>query len=170
MRLIDSPALGGGPRITLDDIRATRNRYSSNPAMLSAFVAGFRPAPDLLLDRALLGAVGASGRHGFYGYVLHDLLPRIYDAHHLSTLGGRFALMLDGVGGYTITPLNRRIITLRGLPVDLTGRTIVDLSVRADVFLALFNQMLADMAEQTLQMTARAVGPCASDQTAGAIQ
>ena len=53
--------------------------------------------------------------------------------------------------------VNRRVVTLTGLPLDeASGTAIFDASVRADVFLALWNDMLAELAETTLAQIAAA--------------
>ncbi|XSC45553.1 hypothetical protein ACF1BQ_005525 [Bradyrhizobium sp. RDT10] len=88
------------------------------------------------------------------------LLPQLYDVRHLEALGGRFALRVTGIGrhgDFTTMAVNRRVVTLTGLPLDeASGAAIADASVRADVFLALWNDMLADLAETTLAHIAAA--------------
>ncbi|MGD1881491.1 MAG: hypothetical protein ACFB11_04085 [Paracoccaceae bacterium] len=150
MQMIDTLPLGGGPRITLEQIQVAGQRYSANPMAFAMFAAGIRPHSDLLLDGQLTRPVGASGRYAFFDYVMHRILPGLFSPDHLAQLGGRFALRIDGVGSYTLTMLNRRIITLKGLPHCPDGKPLADSSIRADAFLGLFNQMLADLATQVL--------------------
>lgn len=137
-------------------VRSAGSRYASNPIALASFMAGLQLQPNLLLDEQLNRSVGASGRNFFFSYVMHHVLPRVFSPSHLVGLGGRFALGIEGVGAYTVTILNRRVVTLAGFPLDMDGRTVTDTIVRADAFLALFNHALSDLAEQTLLRNAPA--------------
>jgi hypothetical protein len=95
------------------------------------------------------------------------VVPRFYDVTHLERLGGRFALRLDGArtqGDFTVVAMNRRVLTLSGLPLDAeTGAAVFDAAIRADAYLALWNDLLADLAETTLARieAARAARPAA---------
>lgn len=140
-------------RIGLHEIAAGGRRFVSNPAAFAGFVAGVRLTPDALSGAEWRNPASAAGRFSFFRTLMHESLPRFYDVTHLEELGGRFALRLLGAGrygNYTVTALNRRVLTFSGLPVDEKGEAVIDASVRADVFLALWNDMLAGLAETTL--------------------
>lgn len=138
-------------RITLREITASGRRYVSNPIAFASFAAGLRMPPELLLEQVLQQPAGAAGKFAFFRAMMHEVLPRIYNPRTLENLGGRFALRLTGVGDYTVIVLNRRVVTLAGLPRDeATGQSIIDAEMRPDVFLALCNDMMARLAETTL--------------------
>lgn len=144
-------------RITLQEILASGRKYVSNPIAFHAFASGLRPVPDLLLDQRLQSSGSVSGRFAFFRTVMFDILPTIYDVRHLETLGGRFALRLTGVGDYTVIAMNRRVVTLSGLPLDeTTGAPVIDAQMRPDVFMALCNEMMAALSESVLNSLAAA--------------
>jgi hypothetical protein len=147
-------------RITMREIAAAGRRYASNPIALSSFMAGVRLTPELLLEGMWRNPAGAAGKFAFFPNLMLGLLPRIYDVRHLEALGGRFALRVTGIGrhgDYTTMAVNRRVVTLTGLPLDeASGTSIIEASIRADAFLALWNDMLADLAETTLTRIAAA--------------
>jgi hypothetical protein len=147
-------------RISMREIAATGRRYASNPIALSSFMAGVRLTPEVLLDGTWRNSAGAAGSFAFFRNLMLGLLPRLYDVRHLEALGGRFALRVTGLGrhgDYTTMAVNRRVVTLTGLPLDETsGTAIIDVSIRADAFLALWNDMLASLAETTLATIAAA--------------
>lgn len=150
MKIIDSRPLGGGVQLTMEDIHAAGTKYTNNRISFAAFIGGLRLHPDLLLDQQLTQSVGASGRSTFFSYVMHHVIPNTYDIQHLANLGGSFALGIQDVGSFTVTLLNRRVVTLKGLPVDLQGQNVLDSSIRADAFLALFNGFLVQLAQKAL--------------------
>ncbi|MDQ8731889.1 hypothetical protein [Bradyrhizobium sp. LHD-71] len=147
-------------RVTMREITAAGRRYASNPIALASFMAGVRLAPEVLLEATWRNTAGAAGNFAFFRNLMLGLLPRIYDVRHLETLGGRFALRVMGIGRhgeFTTMVVNRRVVTLTGLPLDeVAGTAIIDASIRADVFLALWNDMLAELAETTLTRIAMA--------------
>lgn len=147
-------------RISLREIMDGGRRYVSNPAAFSAFVAGLRLDPKILSEPEWYRSASAAGRFAFFRSLMHGLVPRLYDAAHLDALGGRFALRLAGAGrfgDYTVTLINRRVLTLSGLPLDEeSGRAVIDAEIRADVFLALWNDLLAELARSTLEQLAAA--------------
>ena len=141
-------------RLALAEIVAGGRRYVTNPVAFSGFMAGLRLRPEILAEPDWLKPAGAAGRFAFFRTLMHGTLPRLYDAAHLQRLGGRFALRIEGAGAhgdYTVIVLNRRVLTLSGLPLDAeTGATVIDAAIRADVFLALWNDLLAELAQATL--------------------
>ena len=141
-------------RISLREIAAGGRRHVSNPVAFAGFIAGVRLTPDALSEPEWRNPASAAGRFAFFRTLMHEILPRSYDVAHLEGLGGRFALRLVGAGkhgDYTVIALNRRVLTLSGLPiVGESGEAVIDASIRADVFLALWNDMLAELAETTL--------------------
>lgn len=142
-------------RLSLSEIVTGGRRYVSHPAAFSSFMAGLRLSPEILSEQDWLKPAGAAGRFAFFRVLMHGTLPRLYDAAHLETLGGRFALRIEGAGGhgdYTVIAMNRRVLTLSGLPLDEeTGAAVIDTAIRADAFLALWNDMLAELAQATLR-------------------
>lgn len=142
------------PRLSIDEIIAAGPRYASDPAAFSAFAQGLRPE-TWLLDASGTGSLaGASAGFAFYGMLMHEVVPRLYDVRHLDKLGGRFALRLGGLGPrgeFTVIAMNRRVLTLSGLPRDeATGQPVVDAEIRADAFLAFWKDFLAQIALSTL--------------------
>ncbi|KRQ97741.1 hypothetical protein, partial [Bradyrhizobium valentinum] len=135
-------------------------RYASSPIALASFMAGVRLTSEVLLEGAWRSSAGAAGNFAFFRNLMLGLLPQLYDVRHLEALGGRFALRVTGAGrhgDFTTMAVNRRVVTLTGLPLDeASGAAIADASVRADVFLALWNDMIADLAETTLAHIAAA--------------
>lgn len=142
-------------RISLDEILAGGRRHVSNPAAFAAFMAGLRLSPALLKEPDWRRPASAAGGFAFFRTLMHVAVPRFYDARHLDGLGGRFALRLAGAGrasDYTVTVLNRRVLTLSGLPLDpASGAAVIDAEIRADVFLALWNDLTAELAQATLE-------------------
>lgn len=147
-------------RIDMREIAAAGRRYASSPIALSTFLAGVRFTPETLLDDVWWKPASAAGNFAFFRSLMLGLLPRIYDVCHLEALGGRFALRVTGAGrhgDFTTLAVNRRVITLTGLPLDAAGGVaIADVTIRADVFLALWNDMIAELAETTLARVAAA--------------
>lgn len=141
-------------RITMHEIAAAGRRYASNPAALASFVAGVRLTPQTLLEGTWQTPAGAAAKFRFFRTLMLGSLPRCYDVRHLEALGGRFALRVRGIGrhgDFTVLAVNRRVVTLTGLPLDdTTGTPFADVSIRADAFMALWNDMLAGLAETTL--------------------
>lgn len=139
-------------RISLRQIQAAGRRYVSNPVAFSYFMAGVKLTPAILLETGWQRSGAASNRFEYFRTLMHHVLPKVYDVRHLEQLGGRFALRITRVGDYTVMALNRRIVTLAGLPIDdESGKPFVDAEIRADVFMALCNDMLAELAQTTLK-------------------
>jgi hypothetical protein len=139
-------------RITLREVLASGRRYVSNPIAFATFMDGLKLTPELLLDPGWQRPAGASGRFPFFRAVMHDVLPRVYDVRRLEALGGRFALRLTGVGDYSVVALNRRVVTFSGPPLDEeTGKPVIDAEMRADVFLALCNELIASLSETIIR-------------------
>ena len=147
-------------RITMRELAAAGRRYASNPIALASFMSGVRLTPEVLLEGAWRSPAGAAGNFAFFRHLMLGLLPQLYDVRHLEALGGRFALRVTGIGrhgDFTTMAVNRRVVTLTGLPLDeASGTAISDASIRADAFLALWNDMLANLAETTLAQIAAA--------------
>lgn len=143
-------------RITIKEILSSGTRWVSNPFAFSAFASGLAMNnSDLLLDKRWRTPAGASSRFGYFNVVMHELLPAFYDVTRLKALGGRFALRLTDIGDFTVIAMNRRVVTLAGLPLDdSTGNPIIDVEMRGDVFMAMCNELLADLAERTLKTLA----------------
>lgn len=141
-------------RISLREIVAGGRRYVSNPAAFSGFVAGLKLRPEILTEPEWQSPASAAGRFAFFRSLMHGAVPRLYDVAHLEAVGGRFALRLTGAGrhgDYTVSAINRRVLTFSGLPLDeASGGPVIDAEIRADVFLALWNDLLAELAETTL--------------------
>ncbi|KAI94898.1 hypothetical protein T281_08405 [Rhodomicrobium udaipurense JA643] len=139
-------------RLTMREFLASGRRYASNPIAFASFASGLRFGPRILLDERWRLPGNASSRFAFFRVLMHEILPPNYDVRHLETLGGRFALSLKPVGDYTVIALNRRVVTLSGLPRDeKTGAAIADVTMRPDAFLALCNELIADLSEKTLK-------------------
>lgn len=147
-------------RLSLRELTGSGRRFVSNPIALSSFMAGVRLTSAALLDEEWRRPASAAGGYAFFRTLMHGTLPRFYDVRHLEDMGGRFALRVTGAGqwgDYTVIAMNRRIVTLAGLPLDETsGGAVIDVTVRADAFLALWNDMLAQVAETTLAQVAAA--------------
>ncbi|MGE7155990.1 hypothetical protein ACQKJ1_19890 [Methylorubrum rhodesianum] len=149
---------GGTARLSLAEIVTGGRRYVSAPAAFAGFMAGLRLRPELLAEPGWNQPAGAAGRFAWFRTLMHGVVPRFYDVTHLERLGGRFALRLDGagaseagIGDFTVIAMNRRILTLSGLPLDEeTGEPVIDAAIRADAYLALWNDLLADLADTTL--------------------
>lgn len=150
-------------RVSLREIATSGRRYGSNPVAFSSFMAGVRLSPDLLLEDTWTKSASAASRFALFRTLMHGVLPRFYDVRHLEGLGGRFALKLAGaghLGDFTVIAMNRRVLTLSGLPLDeTTGGSVIDATIRADVFLALWNDILATLAEATLSRAGAARNP-----------
>ena len=150
-------------RITMNEFIAAGRRYVSNPVAFASFMSGLKPSSDLLLDHRLAGPGQSANRSTFFHLVMHELLPPHYDPQHLQSLGGRFCLRLTAVGDYTVIALNRRVVTLRGLPADpVTGQQILDAEVRADAFRALCNDVVVRLCERTVRMLGGDAGTSAA--------
>lgn len=149
MLLIDSGNTNA--RVTMREILSSGRRWVSNPIAFASFMSGLTLTSDLLLDKRLRQASGASQQGALFRSFMHEMLPSRYDARHLDALGGRFALRLTGLADFTVIVLNRRVVTLSGLPVDdLGGETLIDAEMGGDVFMALLNDMFADLSARTL--------------------
>jgi len=138
-------------RLSLQEIRAGGKRYVSNPALFCEFMKGLKVGYGLLLDQRLEYSASASGGFLLFNFFLHEILPSYYNVRHLEAMGGRFALRLLGVGDYTVTALNRRVVTFKGLPLSETANMpAVDVEMRPEVFIALCNELLAQLSERVL--------------------
>jgi hypothetical protein len=146
-------------RISMKEILGPGRRYVSNPAAFAGFMSGLSLRPSLLLDKRMQRPSDAARRFAFFGAFMHEILPAAYDVRHLEKLGGRFCLRLTGVGDYTVIALNRRVVTLKGLPSDATGAKIVDAEMRADAFAALCNDLVAELSQSTLKMLEAGAAP-----------
>lgn len=139
-------------RVTMREILSSGRRWVSNPIAFASFMAGLTLTSDLLLDKRLRQSGGVSDRGALFRSILHEIVPPRYDVRHLERLGGRFALRLTGIADFTVIALNRRVLTLSGLPVDdVTGEDIVDAEMGGEVFMALCNDLIADLSVRTLQ-------------------
>jgi hypothetical protein len=153
MLLIDTDNTGA--RLGIDELLRGARRGVSNPIAFAAFLAGWHPPADTLLDKRWSARGGAASNGQLFRRFLHQLLPEHYDVRHLERLGGRFALRLTGVGDFTTLALNRRVVTLSGLPRDgATGAAVIDVEIGGDVFLAVINGRLGDLATRVLRALA----------------
>lgn len=151
---------GTAARLSLPEIVTGGSRYVSAPAAFAGFVAGLKVRRELLTEPGWNQAAGAAGRFAWFRTLMHGVVPRVYDVAHLERLGGRFALRLDGAGDFTVIAMNRRVLTLSGLPLDdETGLPVIDAAIRADAFQALWNDLIADLAETTLARIEAARAP-----------
>ncbi|KMO28859.1 hypothetical protein [Methylobacterium aquaticum] len=148
---------GSGARLTLAEIVTAGRLHVSAPAAFAGFMAGLTLRPGLLAEDGWDRPAGAATGFARLRTLMHGVIPRVYDVTHLERLGGRFALRVDGgagaagIGDFTVVAVNRRVLTLSGLPLDEeTGETVIDAAIRADAFLALWNDLLADLADATL--------------------
>jgi hypothetical protein len=154
--------------MSLQEILAGGKRYVSNPALFCEFMKGLKVGYGLLLDQRLTTAASASGGFMLFNFFLHEILPEYYNVRHLEAMGRRFALRLNGVGDYTVTALNRRVVTFKGLPISEATKTLViDVEMRPEVFIALCNEIVAQLSERVLLSTANlqpvpAIDPVAS--------
>lgn len=139
-------------RITMREILSSGRRWVSNPIAFASFMSGLVLTSDLLLDKRWKQAAGVSQHGALFRSIMHEVLPSRYDVGTLQKLGGRFALRLTGTADFTVIALNRRVVTLSGLPIDdVTGESIIDAEMGGDVFMALCNELLADLSSRTLQ-------------------
>lgn len=144
-------------RVGLPEILSSGRRWVSSPIAFAAFWQGFSPTADLLLDKRLQQGGGVPQAGALFRAFMHEILPGRYDMRVLDRLGGRFALRLTGLADFTTIVLNRRVVTLTGLPQDdASGENIIDAEMGGDVFLALLNDTLADLSARTLEIIARA--------------
>jgi hypothetical protein len=150
MLMVDLPKTNA--RITIAEILSSGRRLVSNPIAFSTFTSGISATEELLLNNCWQLSAGASSNFAFFRTLLHDVLPTIYDVRHLESLGGRFCLRLTGIGDFTVIALNRRVVTLKGSPVDDTGAPVIDAEIRPDAFMALCNELLANLSEKTLML------------------
>lgn len=142
-------------RVSLREVLSSGRRWVSNPVAFAAFMAGFTPSADLLIDKRLRQAGGVSQRGILFRAVMHEILPGSYDVRHLQRLGGRFALRVTDLADFTVIAINRRVLTLSGLPVDdIGGHDIIDAELGGDVFMAVLNDMLAELSSRTLRAIA----------------
>src|SRR5579883_3349473 len=118
--------------ITIEEILASGQRLVSNPGAFASFVSGLAATPNLLLEKCWQLPANASGNFAFFRTFLHEVLPVFYNVRHLEKLGGRFCLRLTGVGDFTVIALNRRVVTLRGAPMDDNGAPVIDVEIRPD--------------------------------------
>lgn len=143
-------------KVSLREILSSGRRWVSNPIAFAAFWQGFSATADLLLDKRLQQGAGLPQGGALFRTVMHEILPPRYDVRVLDRLGGRFALRLTGVADFTTISLNRRVVTLTGLPVDdVSGDNIIDVEMGGDVFLALLNDTVATLSARTLDLIER---------------
>jgi len=147
MLLID---MGGTrARVSMTEVLESGRRWVSDPIAFSRFMRGLRLSADALLDKRWFEPAGLSRNGSVFRLVMHEILPVHYDSSYLRSIGGRFALRLTGVADFTVIALNRRVVTLAGLPIDgETGEDVVDAEMSGPVFQAVFNELLADLAER----------------------
>ena len=145
MQIIDMDRFSA--RISMKDVAAGK-RWVSNPAAFEAFMAGVNFNATTHLDSIWRLPPDIARRNTLFLAIVSELLPSVYDVRHLESLGGRFALRITGIGDYTVTALNRRIVTFTNLPVDeATSEPVIDVEIRADVFLAVINELVFNAAQ-----------------------
>jgi hypothetical protein len=137
--------------LTIEQILASGRRWVSNPVAFASFASGISATAGLLLEKFWQQPASASGGFAFFRIFLHEVLPQLYDVRHLEKLGGRFCLRLTGIGDFTVIALNRRVVTLRGAPLDADSGPVIDTEMRPDVFLAFCNELVANISERTLE-------------------
>jgi hypothetical protein len=142
-------------RLTVQDILNSGRRLVSNPIAFAAFLSGLRLPAAVLADKRWQLSGSASGGFAFFRTFLHEIVPEHYDVRHLEHLGGCFSLRLTGVGDFSVMALNRRVVTLRSAPIDEATRApVIDVEMRADVLMAVCNELLASLSERTLKALA----------------
>ena len=150
MLMVDMP--NSTARIGLADLRASGAAYCTNPERFAAFWETIELTPGMLLEPGWRDSGSAAAGFPYFAAVMHGVVPRACGVRALEALDGRFALRITGAGDYTVIAMNRRVVTLAGLPADdATGEVVLDAEIRADAFMALCNDLLADLAEATLQ-------------------
>ena len=143
-------------RAGMADVAVSGNSPEANVESFSTFWSGISLHPRQLLEPRWRVSGSAGGGFAYFRAFMHETLPESYDPSHLDRLGGRFCLRIIDVGGFTVMVVLGRVLTLEGLPTDgKTGEPLVHAEVEADIFMALCNELLAELAEATLSNLSR---------------
>ncbi|MGC4024514.1 MAG: pre-peptidase C-terminal domain-containing protein [Mesorhizobium sp.] len=138
--------------LSVDDVCALDATRISNPHTFRKFAAGLRMEPDFLLNDRWSQLPALNSPAQMFGVIMLEMLPLCYDAAELEKLGGSFSIRIIGVGDYTFIAMNRRVITLFGLPIDAgTGIETLDLEIAPDVLQAFCRGLLLDIADDVLE-------------------
>ncbi|MBX3598110.1 MAG: hypothetical protein KF874_11140 [Rhizobiaceae bacterium] len=116
------------------------------------FAAGFSVAPDFLEnDRWTNMPTGDGSVQIACSLIMHEMLPGCYDYQKLESIGGHIGIRLTGIGDFTIASINRRVVTMAGLPVDqFSGKPELDLELAPDVFIGFFRHLMLQAADKAL--------------------
>lgn len=123
----------------------------SNAVAFRKFAGGMRLEKDFLLNDRWANLPQVTSPVAMYGVIMHEMLPVSYDAAWLEGLGGHFSIRISGIGDYTLIALNRRVVTLSGLPVDHDSNAeTIDLEIAPEVLQAYCRGLLLDIADEVL--------------------
>lgn len=135
-----------------EDVCALDVTRVSNPEQFRKFAEGIAIDGNFLHNERWSHTAPPQTASGVYDHVMHEMLPTVYNAAWLETQGGHFGIRLTGVGDYTVLAINRRVVTLSGLPTDVeTGLEAIDFEMSPDIFLAFARGLLLNAAEDLLE-------------------
>jgi hypothetical protein len=137
--------------LSVEDVMALDRTRVSDPRRFQDLAKGIHLAEDFLLNDRW--AQFPKSTHPTYAFdlVMQEMLPTAYSAAWLEKLGGHFGLRITNVGDYTMMAVQRRVVTLSGLPRDMkTNEEVVDLEISPDIFMAFCRGLILDVAEDVL--------------------
>ncbi len=136
--------------LTVDDIIQMDTGRVSNTENFEKFSKGINLREDFLLnDRWNTSALEAGA--SIFDFVMHEMLPSVYDVSWLDKIGGHFGIRITGVGDYTALSVNHRVVTLAGASVDFeTYEEVIDVEIAPEVLSGFFRGLLLDVADSVL--------------------
>ncbi|MGC4024515.1 MAG: hypothetical protein QM744_04785 [Mesorhizobium sp.] len=138
--------------LSTDDVCALDSTRLSSPDAFRKFAKGIRMEQDFLLNDRWAQLPPMNSAADMLGVVMHQMLPVCYDAAWLEGLGGSFGVRVTGIGDYTFITMNRRVVTLSGLPVDASsGAETLDLEIAPEILQGFCRGLLLDIADDVLE-------------------
>jgi len=137
--------------LSVDDVCKLDGSRVSNPDIFRKFAGGLRLDENFLMNDRWAQLAPAKSPSALYGLIMQEMLPISYDANWLEAMGGSLSIRITDVGDYTLVAMNRRVVTLSGLPVDaVTNEQTFDLEIAPEVILSFCRGLLLDVAEDVL--------------------
>ena len=132
MQVIDSNQL---LVINREDVCAFGKDKISSPEHFLSFTQGIvLDAEQLFLDK--WQDIQLTSPQATFDFLMLEMLPSFYSYAHLAQ-HGEFGMTINGIGSFTIAPINGRVVVMTGAPVDYrTYEEVIDFAVDPDIFLA----------------------------------
>jgi len=135
----------------IDDVCALDETRLSNATRFREFASGLEVTPTLLTQLRWQSTGFGAGPSAAFEIIMHEMLPEAYDVNVLESKGP-FGVRITGVGDFTVTAINLRVLVFKGLPLDMmTNKEVVDIEIAPDVFMAFCRGQILAVSEDILE-------------------